>query len=224
MWVLIPVKDLDSSKSRLAHALPDHARPALMGALLADLLDLLHSCAEVRGISVVTRCPQAMALAQAHYADYLCLADDHCLNSGVTAAVRELTTRGIRDTLILHGDLPQVEAADIDTVIRAHRHSAAAVTLVPDNQRNGTNAMLLTLPTAMQMLYGQHSYRKHLDYCHAHHIPVQTTCNERLGCDLDLWQDFAPLLSLRTAGNRPQLAHWLELYSELFDWPLAANL
>lgn len=224
MWVVIPVKDLDSCKSRLAHALPDHARPALMGALLADLLDMLKTCAGISGVAVVTRCPRAAQLASAHNADVMTLEADRCLNSGVTAAIAELAARHIPEAMILHADLPLVNAPDIDALVQAHHDNGAAVTLVPDNQENGTNAILLSLPTSMQFFYGQHSYSKHLDFCHQHDITAQTVHNERIGCDIDLWQDFAPLLSLRTTGNRQQLARWLEQYGDLFDWPLAANL
>jgi 2-phospho-L-lactate guanylyltransferase len=224
MWVVIPVKDLESCKSRLAHALPGHARPTLMGALLADLLDMLKTCAGISGVAVVTRCPRAAQLARTHNADVLTLEADCCLNSGVAAAISELATRHIPEVMILHADLPVANTADIEALLQAHHNSGAAVTLVPDNQENGTNAMLLSLPASMQFFYGQHSYSKHLDYCQQHAIAVQTARNEHIGYDIDLWQDFAPLLSLRTAGNRQQLARWLEQYGDLFDWPLVANL
>jgi 2-phospho-L-lactate guanylyltransferase len=223
MWVVIPVKDLDSCKSRLAHALPDHARLALMGALLADLLDILKACQGITGIAVVTRCPRAAQVTTAHGAEVLSLENDRCLNSGVTAAITALTARNIADVLILHADLPLVNATDIDALICAHRAAQKNITLTPDNQNNGTNAMLLSLPSTMQFFYGQHSYDQHLDFCKRNTISVQTVRNEHVGCDIDLWQDFAPLLSLRTAGNRPQLARWLEQYGDLFDWPLAVN-
>jgi 2-phospho-L-lactate guanylyltransferase len=223
MQALIPVKDLNSSKSRLAHALPDHGRQSLMSALLADLLDILQASRDVSAIAVITRCPQAAQLARAHGADVLSLVEDTSLNSGVTAAVGIVTARGANEVMILHGDLPLAEPEDIDSVIRQHRESTATVTLVPDNQQNGTNALLLTPPVAMAFCYGAHSYRQHLAQCLAQHMAVQTVNNEHLGCDLDIWQDFDPLLSLRDTGHHPRLACWLAQYNELFDWPLAAN-
>jgi 2-phospho-L-lactate guanylyltransferase len=223
MWVVIPVKDLEGCKSRLAHALPDHARPALMGALLADLLDMLVACDAIDGVSVVTRCTKAAQLVRAHGAEVLALEADHCLNSGVTAAIANLTQRNIRATMVLHADLPLVNDGDIRALVRSHNKSQADVTLVPDNQQNGTNAVLLSLPSTMQFFYGEQSYNKHLVFCQHNQLNVQTVQNERVGCDIDLWRDFAPLFSLRTAGNRPHLARWLEQYDDLFDWPLAAN-
>lgn len=223
MWAVIPVKDLDNCKSRLAHALPDHARPALMGALLTDLLGMLKSCHTITGIAVITRCPRAAQLATAHGAEVLALSEDRCLNSGVTAAIQTLSARQMTEALVLHADLPLANAADIDAIVQAHRASNAAVTLVPDNQQNGTNAMLLSLPSRMQFFYGQHSYNTHTDFCLQENITHHTVSNDHIGCDIDLWQDFAPLLSLRTAGNRPQLARWLEQYDDLFDNDYASN-
>ena len=224
MWVVIPVKNLDSCKSRLAHALPDHARTALMGALLSDLLTMLQNTAEIKGVAVVTRCLKAGDLARTHGAVVLSLDEDRCLNSGVAAAVHELTARQINKLLILHADLPLINPADIASIIQQHLASSVDVSLVPDDQQNGTNAMLLRLPTRMQFYYGQNSFQQHLEFCQQQSISVQTMQNANAALDIDLWQDFAPLLSLRTTGNREHLARWLEQYDDLFDWPLVANL
>lgn len=223
MQVLIPVKDLHSSKSRLAHALPDYARQSLMAALLTDLLGLLAACRSVAGIAVITRCPQASRLAEQHGARVLSLDEDRCLNSGVAAAVREVTASGIRQAMILHGDLPLVSPQDIDAVIHSHRQSGAAVSLVPDNRQHGTNAMLLALPAAIGFHYGRNSYSRHLDACYHNGVPVHCLTSERIGTDLDIWQDFTTLLTLQVNSHHPQLACWLARYNELFDWPLAAN-
>lgn len=222
MQVLIPVKDIHSCKSRLAHALSAEARQSLMTALLSDLLHRLQHCAAVSQVAVVTRCPQVAQLAQQQNAEVLCLAEDRCLNSGITAAIAVLTARQVPNAMILHADLPLTTADDIRSVIDAHTHSNSAVTLVPDNTQSGTNAMLLTLPTAMQFFYGTNSYTLHQNFCADKGIRMQTVYNEHMGSDIDLWRDFAPLLSLHTAGTRPHLAHWLEQYGELFDTPMTA--
>lgn len=223
MQVLIPIKDLRSCKSRLAHALPLEARQSLMAALLADLLHTLQHCHAVNNIALVTRCPEVAQLAAQHGVEVLNLEQDCCLNSGIRAAVATLTARGCPEVLILHGDLPLATREDIDSVIATHQNHKSAVTFVPDNQNNGTNVMLLQLPTPMQFFYGSNSYCAHRDFCQTQGIAAQTVYNAHLGSDIDLWQDFAPLLSLRTAGTRPHLSHWLEQYGELFDWPLAAQ-
>lgn len=232
MLVIIPVKDLDSCKSRLAHALPIEARQSLMTALLSDLLIMLQRCQSVSRVVVVTRSSAVAALAATHHTETLNLEQDRSLNSGITAAIAALTAQQIPAAMILHGDLPLATPHDLDTTIHAHNsnnnnsdsNSNTAVTLVPDAQQNGTNVMVLNLPTRMQFFYGAHSYQAHLQHCQQHGISVQTVYNEHLGSDIDLWQDFAPLLSLRTAGTRPHLSHWLEQYGELFDWPIATTL
>lgn len=220
MQVIIPVKDLRSSKSRLAHTLPVEARQSLMAALLSDLLHMLKHSALVKNVTLVTRCPDVSLLAAQHHCNVLNLEEDRCLNSGINAAIAALTARGTAQALILHADLPLATSSDIDDIISAHQNNAAAITLIPDNHSNGTNAMLLTLPTAMQFFYGSNSYNAHSNFCRTQGISEQTVYNAHVGSDIDLWQDFAPLLSLRTAGTRPQLSHWLEQYGELFDWPL----
>ncbi len=223
MQVLIPVKDIHSCKSRLAHALPAEARQSLITALLLDLLHRLQHCTAVTQVAIVTRCPEVAQLAAQQQVEVLCLVEDRCLNSGIAAAIAVLTARPVQHAMILHADLPLATTDDLNSVINAHSNSDNTVTFVPDNAQKGTNAMLLTLPTAMQFFYGNQSYQVHNDFCRAQGITHQTVYNAHLGSDIDLWQDFAPLLSLRTAGTRPHLSHWLEQYGELFDWPLAAQ-
>lgn len=225
MWALIPVKDFNTCKSRLADALPVHARQSLMAALLSDLLHSLQDCPSITGISIVTRCPKASALAHTHGVEALSLETDHCLNSGVTAAVATIATRGQQQVLILHGDLPMATRDDIEELIHAHCNKACSVSLVPDNRHQGTNAMLLDLPTQMQFAYGDNSYTAHRDFAEQNHINMQTLENDHIGCDIDLWNDFQPLLTLASnTRQRQHLAHWLEQYGDLFEWPQAANL
>jgi 2-phospho-L-lactate guanylyltransferase len=225
MWALIPVKDFNTCKSRLANALPDYARQSLMAALLSDLVDVLKQCPAIEGISLVTRCHKAASLADKHKIEVISLATDTCLNSGITAAVGFITARQQQQTIILHGDLPMATTDDIDDLVRAHCNSGCSISLVPDNEHNGTNAILLNLPTEMVFAYGDNSYAAHSLFCSQHHLAVQTLENKHIGCDIDLWNDFKQLFTLASnTRQRHYLAHWLEQYGDLFEWPHAANL
>lgn len=225
MWALIPVKDFNTCKSRLANALPDYARQSLMAALLSDLLVALKQCESIEGISLVTRCHKATSLAGMHNVQVISLAEDKCLNSGVTAAVAAITGRGHQRAIILHGDLPMVTSSDITSLVEDHCNSGCAISLVPDNHHNGTNAILLDLPTRLEFAYGSNSYTAHNHFASQQNISKQTLENAHIGCDIDLWHDFQPLFNLASnTRQRQHLAHWLELYGDLFEWPQAANL
>jgi 2-phospho-L-lactate guanylyltransferase len=172
----------------------------------------------------VTRCPTASALATQHGATVFSAIDDTGLNEAVTAGITHLTAQNAGEVFIMHADLPMATAADIDNVIQAHHRQHSALTLVPDNQFDGTNGMLLTLPTMMQFLYGKNSYSAHLAFASSANISTQTVANAHIGCDIDLWDDFRPLFSLASNTQpRTHLAHWLGQYGKLFEWPLASN-
>lgn len=224
MWALLPVKDFKACKSRLATMLPEDARQSLMGALLADLLAHLHLAQSITDILVVTRCPTASALATQHGATVFSAIDDTGLNEAVTAGITHLTALGASEAFIMHADLPMATAADIDNVIQAHHRQHCALTLVPDNQCDGTNGILLSLPTQMQFFYGKNSYPAHLAFSTSANISTQTVANVHIGCDIDLWDDFRPLFSLASnTQQRTHLAHWLGQYGKLFEWPLASH-
>lgn len=224
MWVLIPVKDLSSSKSRLARQLPPQARQALMAALLTDLLATLRQCQAVSGITVLTRCPHASQLAREAGAEVLALPEDRCLNSGVSAGVAVLSARGLAAVTVMHADLPLVEAPDIDTLLRQHRSGGQAVTLVPDTARDGTTMIVLQLPTRFTFAYGPQSFARHCEAAERAGLAMQVISHDRLGFDIDLWQDLAPLLSLPANSGHPGLGEWLKQHQALIHAPRVANL
>jgi 2-phospho-L-lactate guanylyltransferase len=222
MWVLVPVKDLLSSKTRLASALPAPARQALVSALLADLLDTLSRCQHVAGVSVVTRCPEATALAAQKGISVLHLEQDNGLNEAVTAAVEQLTRLGKTAALVMHADLPFTQPTDIDALITSHQASCAAVTLVPDNRRDGTNALALNLPGTLPFRYGKQSFTAHQEAAAGLGLAVHVLENTRIGHDLDICEDLKLLEpGLLTPGC---VSDWVMRHQHLLSWPLAANL
>ncbi len=220
MWAIVPVKNLNAGKGRLAPNLPPDARRALVCAMLRDVLSALTRCTAITRTILVTRCPEAARLAHRMTLPVLNLSEDRCLNSGVSAAVDVLSMCGVQEAMVLHGDLPLVRSEDISTVVCAHYAGKNDVTLVPDNDNIGTNAMLLKLPTAMQFAYGNNSFLKHKQYAQALNLRVQTLHNARIGNDIDLWHDLKPIYS------RPAPTHfsqWLAQHGALCGWPVLAK-
>ena len=64
IWAVVPVKPLAVGKSRLANVLSDDARLALNHCLLSNTLATLKSMPELEHVLVVSRDPQALALAR----------------------------------------------------------------------------------------------------------------------------------------------------------------
>ena len=65
MWAIVPIKTFDMAKQRLANVLSASERKSLMLAMARDVLTALSSSNLLDQILIVSRAPEADALAQA---------------------------------------------------------------------------------------------------------------------------------------------------------------
>jgi 2-phospho-L-lactate guanylyltransferase len=100
--------------------------------------------------------------------------------------------------LVIHGDLPQVTARDIDHIANIHHISVAeyhsAITLVPDESGQGSNGLCCTPPTAIPFSYGANSLVKHKYSAITNAISFQICFAESMARDIDLPEDLAQLI------------------------------
>jgi len=108
---------------------------------------------------------------------------------------------GGKKALVLHGDVPLANTEDLAYLFKTHLDGG--VTLVPDEDENGTNGMLFDLPTEIDFQYGEGSYRKHLK------------CSSELGliCNIAELPDLT--LDIDSPGDLLELANRLIDYPEL---------
>ena len=130
MWAVVPVKDLAGAKARLAPLLRADERRGLFRAMLRDVLAALADTPSLDGIALITRDPEAQALARRFGAEII--SEDQ--NSGQTEAVAhgisQLMARGVADVMQVPGDVPLATAVEFEQVIAAHL-PAPAMTIVP---------------------------------------------------------------------------------------------
>ena len=83
-----------------------------------------------------------------------------CLNSALTQAHQVLREFGCREVVILPADLPNITAAEIDSLVRAGRSGGFAI--APDAAGVGTNALCLVSPHLFRFQFGFGSRRLHI--------------------------------------------------------------
>lgn len=159
--VIIPVKILSLGKQRLAHYLSDVQRRELAQAMLQDMLVALSRCAGVSRVVLVSKDAQVQALAAQFGADLLAEPDEcNSLNAAVQFAIEQAVQQHVASVLVLHGDIPLIQATDIDQIIQ--QQQTHTICLIPDAQDNGTNGLLLKLPADFTCAYGEQSFSRHL--------------------------------------------------------------
>ena len=186
-WALVPAKPPALAKTRLAGVLDARERACLVQAMLDDLLRSLARVPSLGGVALVTREPRLAG------SGVRCIADPGGgLNEALAHGCRVLTRDGAHRVLLIAGDTPLTTAAEIGLVLDAG--SDADVVLVPDAAGRGTNAMLLSPPTALAPAFGPDSFARHARHAGRRGLRTRMLGLAGIGLDIDEPRD---LLRLR---------------------------
>ncbi len=192
LWAVVPVKERDRAKERLAPLLRSEMRQALAATMLEDVLSALAGASGLAGIIVVSVDRQACHLASRYGARIVedGARDGH--TGAVTAAARLLSAEGHSGMLTLPGDIPLVIAEEISQLVSAHR-PAPSFTIVPSHDEAGSNAILLSPPDAVPLRFGVNSFFPHLHAAEAKGIHPTVLRLPGIALDIDNPEDLAAL-------------------------------
>ena len=193
---VVPIKDTNDAKRRLAGVLGAPRRRELALAMFEDVLATLSRVRELAGIVVITADPAATAIAR-RYGARVSRQGAHDGHSGaVAAAARRLASQGM---LTVPGDIPLVEADDIRKLVAVHRDAsclgARAFIITPARDERGSNAVLCSPATAVPLRFGADSFWPHL--AAARHCGIEPTVLHlpRIALDIDTPDDLALFLA-----------------------------
>jgi 2-phospho-L-lactate guanylyltransferase len=191
---VVPLKDTNGAKRRLASILGAPRRRELALAMFEDVLATLSRVRELAGIIVVTTDPAATAIAR-RYGARVSRQGAHDGHSGaVAAAAHRLASQGM---LTVPGDIPLVEADDIRKLIEAHRgyRGVRAFIIVPARDERGSNAVLCSPATAVPLRFGTDSFLPHLAAAKRQGIEPTVLKLPRIALDIDTPDDLALFLA-----------------------------
>jgi 2-phospho-L-lactate/phosphoenolpyruvate guanylyltransferase len=195
VYAVLPIKDTDDAKRRLAGVLSAPRRQELALAMFEDVLATLSRVRELAGIFVVTADPAAAAIAPRHGARVLSDGAHEGHTGAVAAAARRLENKTM---LTLPGDVPLVEEEDIRQLIDAHRDAlrrdARAFVIVPARDERGSNAILCSPAGAVPLTFGTDSFLPHLATARRCSIEPKVLKLPRVALDIDTPEDFARFL------------------------------
>jgi 2-phospho-L-lactate guanylyltransferase len=162
-WAVVPIRGLETAKTRLGGDLDAEERLALVTELLRRTLVATRDARRIAGTVVVTMDPAAAGLAKRHGAIGL-VERAPGLNEAIDAARSLAVARGATAILVLPADIPAAAAEHIDTLIEAaagHAAPTGLVALVSDRHGHGTNALLLSPPSVVRPAFGDSSRAGH---------------------------------------------------------------
>jgi 2-phospho-L-lactate guanylyltransferase len=174
-WALVPIRGLETAKTRLGGNLDAEERQDLVVELLRRTLVATRDARRVAGTIVVTMDPAAAGIARDHGAIGL-VERAPGLNGAIVAARSLAIARGASAVLVLPADLPAIDAPAVDALMAAAADEAAAgtgaagaegmgspgvVVLVADRHGAGTNALLVSPPLLIDPMFGVGSLELH---------------------------------------------------------------
>ena len=159
-WGVLPLKNPEHAKTRLAPALTSEERQKLFRLMAEDVLAALADSKRLEGTLVVTRNIWAQALAGKYGAAILEESENRGQSPAVADGAAALAGLGAGTVLALPGDVPLVSPAEIDRVLTAHG-PAPAVTMTPAADGRGTNCVACSPPDAIPFRFGHDSFEPH---------------------------------------------------------------
>lgn len=220
LWAVLPVKAWSEAKRRLSPVLGAGEREELARSMLDDVLAAIAGVPAITGTLAVTA--DDVAATYLEVAGCEVLAESRRgLNRALGTAAEELQGRGEATMLVLPIDLPLVTAGDLEELRARHLETRrsregeqaprAAVTVVPDRFRSGTNALVCSPPGCIPFRFGDGSFHAHLREAERAGAAHSSIVLGNLGLDVDHPDDLAELLRLDRSSRTGQLLRKLGL-------------
>ena len=192
---VVPVNDLQGTKSRLAPILDPGARAGLTLYMMGRVVAAIRSSG-VEDVCVVS--PDRVVLHEAQRRGATPLAQEsRGLNPALEEGRRRALELGASTLLVLPADLPLLGEEDVLAVLKASE--GQAVVIAPDGARSGTNALLTRPPDILPFAFGPDSFQAHLEAARKRNLEVKVCERSHLAFDLDTAGDLARLKKSRAA-------------------------
>jgi 2-phospho-L-lactate/phosphoenolpyruvate guanylyltransferase len=193
--LLIPIKDPERAKTRLADLLSPQERSRLAWAMFEDVSRAAARCTKPDAVVMVTSFPQAIERARGLGWGVIVEESQISESASIDSASGALSKRGFDTVMRLPADLPLVRAEDIDALLAIELRAPAAL-VVPSREGTGTNAIIRTPPDLFPSRFGPNSLALHREESARAGIDCMVVNNSRIALDIDEPEDLELLLEV----------------------------
>jgi 2-phospho-L-lactate guanylyltransferase len=215
--ILVPVKNLENAKQRLASVLDQGTRTELAQAMLHDVLDALAACCSNSEVSLVTSDPFALDLAQTFSFRIIPDATNRSETDAIEMATQLCESRGVVNTLVIPADIPLIQSSEVTTLLQAAPKEGSL--LVPAADGRGTNAIFRRPAALFPLRFGNDSFKPHLAAARATGKPCVVLSLPGIALDIDKPSD---LVALASAPGETRSQHLVRQWN-VSELPVAAN-
>ena len=198
--LLIPVKSLDSGKSRLLSICDGPLRRKLNEWFVRHTLTTARLVPTISRIAVISPCDDVLVFARSLGAHTIFQLSNQGLNGAVDEGLHALRGLGAENVLIMPIDEPFLQPSDIlDVLDYGERHRS--VVICPDKHRAGTNAIFVPAGVTIKFHFGENSCQKHAKASELAGVISHIYFNARIAFDIDTPSDLRRWLTThRSAG------------------------
>jgi 2-phospho-L-lactate guanylyltransferase len=200
---ILPVKSFGAAKQRLAPALGSGSRQALAQAMFSDVLTSLRRVPGLDAVAVVTADRVAEAAALGERVQVLRDTARAGQSPAALIGIRHAQACGFERVLLVPGDTPLLHPAEVAALLRRGSDDGLGLVVVPDRHGEGTNALLLSPPDAIEPSFGPGSLARHLAAARAAGVAHALEHLPTLMLDVDTGDDLAELTAA-LEGRRGQ--------------------
>ena len=202
--ILVPIKNTNTAKQRLASVLDQSARTKLAQAMLHDVLTALHNWESRPAVGIVTSDLFAANLAEEYGFEVIPDPENPGETGAIEIATRLCVERGEDNTLVIPADIPLIQPWEFDEIMR--RAPQQGSVLVPAGDGRGTNAAFRRPANLFPLRFGNDSFKPHHAAALATGKPCVVLSLPGIAVDVDNPEDLHQLISLPGETRAQKLA------------------
>ncbi|HVI79530.1 MAG TPA: 2-phospho-L-lactate guanylyltransferase [Candidatus Acidoferrum sp.] len=213
--ILVPIKNTDSAKQRLAAVVDQPSRTELARAMLHDVLSAIHNWKNRPEVGIVTGDPFATDLAREFGFEVIPDLENPGETGAIEMATRVCVERGVDSTLVIPGDIPLIQGWELEEILT--KAPAEGSVLVPAGDGRGTNAAFRRPANLFPLRFGNDSFKPHHTSAQATGKPCIVLNLPGIAVDVDNPADLRQLLSLAGDTRAQRLARVWNLENRFLD-------
>ncbi len=192
---VVPVKNFDTSKSRLSPLLNKTQRTAISQVMMKYTLSILSRLQFISSIVVVSNDKRVQKIAHTFGADFV-HEREVGVNAAVSAADRFCLENDIKSNMVIPIDLCMLDADEVNLIYNHSKEFPKIIVLCPSSRRDGTNFLLRNPLPIFETSYDNNSYYNHLSSARKSNVHLTIINSDRLERDIDTIQDMTEVISL----------------------------
>ena len=201
MFAIVPVKNFECGKSRLASLLTVEERVKLSELFLDCTLNTLTNTSTISNVVVVSCDKRAEGIAKIYDAKFLQEKKDQGVNSAVALADVYISEYDVDATIVIPQDLPLLLPDDIEHMCTSAQKHEKCLVICPSLRFDGSNALLRRPPLLITTNYDNDSYNVHIKKAKASDAIIKIIKTKRIMTDIDTVDDVVNLFKTNSINK-----------------------